>query len=122
LTQSSLALVVDYYSAMARGDFDKMGSYLSDDVRYVDPSWPLNGKDQVLGIAKKFGAAVNRLDTVAAFGADDKAVIIHDVTFKGSTIPLRSVAVVTVTGGHIQEINLICNPIQHIEICKAIFL
>jgi len=118
---SSLAVAVDYYTAMAKGDTARMGSYLSKDVKYVDPSWPLDGKDQVLKIAKKFGDAVDRLETVDAFGAGDKAVVIHDVIFKGADIPLRSVAYITCKDGLITEINLVCNPIPHIDICKAIF-
>lgn len=122
MAKSSLAVAVDYYTAMAKGDIEAMGSYLSDNVRYVDPSWPLDGKDEVLGIAKKFGDAVDRLETVDTFGAGDKSVIIHDVYFKESDIPLRSVAYITSNDGLIEEINLVCNPMIHIEICKGIFL
>ena len=121
MSQSDLALAEAYYSAMQSHDYDKIGSYLDNNVKYVDPNWPLTGKDKVFPVAKKFSDAVSQLKTVAKFSNDGQVMIVHDVFFKGSEAPLRSAALMTFSNGLIQQLVLICNPNQHMDICKAIF-
>ena len=75
MDQSNLAMAEAYYSAVERGDNDKIGSYLHSDVKYLDPMWPVTGKDRVWPTAKLFSAGVEQLQTAAKFSMDDKVVL-----------------------------------------------
>jgi ketosteroid isomerase-like protein len=129
MSHSNLAVAEAYYSAVESGDHAKMGSLLRDDVKYVDPQWPLTGKAQVLPIGRSFAAAIKQLKTVAKFSANDQVMLVHDVMFHAApgvpvaetSNPLRTSVLMTFDGGLIKEIQLIANTSQHEEICKKIF-
>jgi tellurite resistance protein len=121
MSQSNLTIAEAYYSSMVAGDYGKMETYLDDNVKYVDPQWPLSGKAQVLQIAKSFATAVEKLTTVAKFEADDKALLVHDIKFHDADKPLRSAVLIAVAGGLIKEIQLIADTSQHVEVCTKIF-
>jgi ketosteroid isomerase-like protein len=121
MKKSNLATAEAYYSAMQSGDYEKMGSYLHNDVKYVDPHWPLTGKDRVWPIAQSFAAAVDQLKTAAKFSTNDQVMLVHDVIFHKSKKPLRTAVLMTFDKGLIKEIELIADISQHLDICKKIF-
>jgi AraC-like DNA-binding protein/ketosteroid isomerase-like protein len=118
---NQLDMAEAYYTAMQSGDYEKMGSYLHNDVKYSDPRWPLKGKDQVWPIAQSFSNAVKQLKTVGKFSTNDQVVLVHDVLFYGSEKPLRTAVLMTFDGGLIKEIGLISDISQHIDVCTEIF-
>jgi ketosteroid isomerase-like protein len=119
--QSNLATAEAYYSAMESGDYEKMGSYLHNDVKYSDPRWPLKGKDQVWPIARSFSNAVKQLKTVGKFSTNDQVMLVHDVMFHRSEKPLRTAVLMTFDDKLIKEIGLISDISQHIDVCTEIF-
>ena len=121
MTQSNLATAEAYYSALMGGDYEKMGSYLDNDVHYVDPRWPLTGKDQVWPIAKSFAAAVDQLKPVAKFSADDQVMLVHDVLFHKSDKPMRTAMLMSFERGRIKVLELIADTSQHLDVCSEIF-
>ena len=121
MNQSNLATAEAYYSAMESGDYEKIGSYLHNDVKYSDPRWPLTGKDRVWPIAKSFSAAVKQLKTVGKFSTNDQVMLVHDVLFHKSEKPLRTAVLMSFDGGLIKEIGLISDISQHIDVCTEIF-
>jgi ketosteroid isomerase-like protein len=120
--KSNLDIAEAYYSAVQSGDYEKMGSYLANDVKYSDPQWPLKGKDQVWPIANSFSAAVNRLKTEAKFTNNDHQVmLVHDVLFHKSDRPMKTAVLMSFDQGRIKEIELFADTSQHLEICRHIF-
>ena len=121
MTASNVATAEAYYSCMKSGDYEKLGSYLHDNVKYLDPNWPLTGKDQVWPIAKSFATAVAQLKPVAKFNKDDQVMLVHDVKFHKADKPLRTAVLMTFSEGLIKEIELISDISQHMDVCKEIF-
>jgi len=119
--KSNLATAEAYYAAMQSGDYEKMGSYLHNDVKYSDPRWPLAGKDRVWPIARSFSNAVKELKTVGRFSTNDQVMLVHDVLFHESEKPLRTAVLMNFDGGLIKEIGLISDISQHIDVCTEIF-
>jgi ketosteroid isomerase-like protein len=118
---SSLAVVEGYYAAMKSGDDDKLGSYLHRNAKYIDPRWPLTGKDQVLAFGKRFSDAVDKLETVAKFSTNGKVMVVHDVTFKEADKPMRTAMLIAVDDGLIKKMELIADTSEHIDVCTKIF-
>jgi hypothetical protein len=119
--QSNLEVAKAYYAAMEINDYEKMGSYLHQDVKYLDPRWPLTGKDQVFQFAKSFCSAVKHLETVANLSTDDQVVLVHNVIFHKSDKPLKTAVLMTLDGGLVKEIELISDISQHMDVCAEIF-
>jgi len=119
--QSNLDVAEDYYSAVQSGDYKKMGSYLTNDVKYSDPQWPLAGKDQVWPIANSFSAAIKQLKTEAKFSNHDQVMLVHNVLFHESDTPMRTAVLMSFHQGRIKEIELFADINQHLEICRYIF-
>ena len=119
--QSNLDVAEAYYSAVERGDYEKMDSYLHYDVRYVDPRWPLAGKEKVWPIAKSFSSAVKQLKPVARFSVGDQVTLVHDVLFHKSEKPMRTAMLMTIGEGLIKEMQLISDISQHMDVCAEIF-
>lgn len=118
---SNLAIVEAYYAAMKSGDNDKLGSYLHRNVKYIDPRWPVTGKDQVWAFGKKFSTAVDKLETVAKFSTNDQVMVVHDVMFKEADKPMRTAMLIAVDDGLIKRMELIADPSEHIDVCTKIF-
>ena len=121
MNQANLATAEAYYSAIESGDYEKMGSYLHNDVKYSDPRWPLTGKDRVWPIAKSFSDAVKQLKTVGKFSTNDQVMLVQDVIFHKSEKPLRTAVLMTFVEGLIKEIGLISDISQHMDVCSEIF-
>jgi ketosteroid isomerase-like protein len=121
MNHSNLATAEAYYSAMQSGDYEELGSYLHNDVKYVDPHWPLTGKDRVWPIARSFAAAVRQLKTAAKFSNNDQVMLVHEVMFYQSEKPLRTAVLIAFDEGLIKEIELIADISQHMDVCKEIF-
>jgi hypothetical protein len=54
-TTDNLGLAESYYNAMLAKDFDKMASYLHDNVHFIGPIAEMHGKESVVAAAKNFG-------------------------------------------------------------------
>jgi hypothetical protein len=121
MSQSNLDMAEAYYSAMGSGNDGKLRSLLHDDVKYVDPLWPLTGKNRVWPAAKKFSAAVKQLKLTEKSSTDDQVTLVYDVTFKKSDKPLRTVVLMTFGDGLIKQIELVYDTSQHMDICREIF-
>jgi hypothetical protein len=121
MSQSNLATAEAYYSAVGGGNDNKIRSSLHDDVKYLDPLWPLTGKNRVFPAAKKFSAAVKQLKLIEKSSTDDRVTLVYDVTFKKSDKPLRTVVLMTFDGELIKQIELVYDTSQHMDICREIF-
>jgi len=51
-TTDNLDLAESYYNAMLAKDFDKMASYLHDNVHFIGPLAEMHGKESVVAAAK----------------------------------------------------------------------
>lgn len=122
----NLAMAEAYYLAMASGDTDEMGSYLQVDVKYFDPLWPLEGKDQVMKAAKNLSAAVDKINVGAKFSLNDQVMLVHELIFKVTSNPetekpLNTAVLMTFGDGLIKQIELFYDTMQVQQICKEIF-
>jgi hypothetical protein len=54
-SDNNLKVAENYYNAMLAKDFDKMASYLHDNVHFIGPLAEMHGKDAVVTAAKNFG-------------------------------------------------------------------
>jgi len=54
-SSDNIGVAESYYNAMLAKDFDKMASYLHDNVHFTSPLAEMQGKEQIVAAAKNFG-------------------------------------------------------------------
>ena len=54
-SDNNLKSAQNYYKAMLAKDFDKMASYLHNNVHFIGPLAEMHGKEAVVSAAKNFG-------------------------------------------------------------------
>ena len=74
----ALTIAQTYFDAMANRDVDKIISVSTDDVICTSPLGQLRGAQSFRGFQEGFAKMIKKLTLVAAFGDDDKAVIVYD--------------------------------------------
>jgi ketosteroid isomerase-like protein len=128
MSEKNLATAEAYYSAVQSRDYNKMGNYLHEDVKYVDPNWPVTGKKNVLRTGQAFAEAVEQITPVAKLSANDQVMLVYDVKFRDARESLKTAILMKFDGGLIKELELISDVSKHMvegdaigDVCKKIF-
>ena len=78
-TTDNLNLAESYYNAMLAKDFDKMASYLHDNVHFLGPLAEMQGKNAVVTAAKNFGGILQDIQIRSRFAAGDQIMLAYDM-------------------------------------------
>lgn len=68
-----------YLEAFARHDMATAARYVADDITFESPRAKLSGAGAYLDAVGQFAQAVTGVDTIAAFGDDDRAMVMYDM-------------------------------------------
>ena len=105
-TTSNLRLAESYYNAMLAKDFDKMVSYLHDNVHFIGPLAEMHGKDAVVGAAKNFGGMLQDIQIRSRFAAGDQIMFAYDMTIPAPIGKFRAAVLMEFMDRLISKIEL----------------
>lgn len=103
--QTPLAVAVAFTTAWTSHDLDTAASYLADDVLFDGPRNHTSGAEAYMQALTPFARAVTGMKVLAAFGDDQQALIMYEVTTDPYG-PLVSAELLTVTDGKIHADKL----------------
>jgi hypothetical protein len=107
-TSPALDVALAYHEAWTRHDLEKAMSYIADDIVCDAPAGRLEGAAAYRDFMSPFVQILTSSELVAAFGDDEKAVVVYDT----ETIPVKSAPgaeCVTVKDGKITRSLFIFN-------------
>ena len=105
-TTDNLNLAESYYNAMLAKDFDKMASYLHDNVHFIGPLVEMQGKDAVVTAAKNFGGILQDIQIRSRFAAGDQLMLAYDMIVPAPIGKFRAAVLMEFTDGFISKIEL----------------
>ncbi len=119
-TSSSPALqtALAYYHAWTSHDIDKAMTYIAGNIVCLAPSGRLEGARAFRGFMGPFAQILTGSKLIAAFGDDEKAVVMYDTV----TVPIKDAPgaeCVTVRDGKITNMRIIFDRLPFEEARKA---
>ena len=105
-TNDNLSLTSSYYNAMLAKDFDKMASYLHDNVHFIGPLAEMHGKDAVVTAAKNFGGILQDIQIRSRFAAGDQIMLAYDIVAPAPIGKFRAAVLMEFTNRLISKIEL----------------
>jgi len=103
---AALDTALAYHRAWTSHDFDRAMTYIAEDIVCQAPSGRLEGAEAFRGFMGPFVQILTRSSLIAAFGDQEKAVIMYDT----ETVPVKDAPgaeCVTVKDGKITHIRII---------------
>lgn len=82
---AALDIALAYHRAWTSHDFDQAMTYIAEDIVCQAPAGRLDGADAFRGFMGPFAQILTRSNVVAAFGDDEKAVLMYDI----DTVPVQ---------------------------------
>jgi ketosteroid isomerase-like protein len=104
--QAALATALAYFQAWTSHDFDRAMTYIADGIVCQAPAGRLEGAAAFRAFMEPFTQIVTRSALIAAFGDDEKAVVMYDT----DTVPVQEAPgaeCVTVKDGKITHMRII---------------
>ena len=117
-TSPALQTALAYYHAWTSHDMDKAMNYIAGNIVCLAPSGRLEGAGAFRGFMEPFAQILTGSRLIAAFGDDEKAVVMYDT----DTIPVKDAPgaeCVTVRDGKITNIRIIFDRLPFEEARKA---
>jgi ketosteroid isomerase-like protein len=117
-TSPALQTALAYYHAWTSHDIDKAMTYIADNIVCLAPSGRLEGAEAFRGFMRPFAHILTGSKLIAAFGDDEKAVIMYDT----DTVPVKDAPgaeCVTVREGRITNMRIIFDRLPFEEARKA---
>jgi ketosteroid isomerase-like protein len=117
-TSPALQTALAYYHAWTSRDIDKAMTYIADNIVCLAPSGRLEGAEAFRGFMGPFAQILTGSKLIAAFGDDEKAVIMYDT----DTVPVKDAPgaeCVTVREGRITNMRIIFDRLPFEEARKA---
>lgn len=105
-TDNNLKSAENYYNAMLAKDFDKMMSYLHDNVYFVGPLAEMHGKDAVVTAAKNFGGILKDIQIRSRFSSGDQIMLAYDMIIPAPIGKFRAAVLMEFTDQLISKIEL----------------
>lgn len=105
-TTDNLNLAESYYNAMLAKDFDKMASYLHDNVHFIGPLAEMHGKDAVVTAAKSFGGILQDIQIRSRFASHDQIMFAYDMVVPAPIGKFRAAVLMDFTDQLISKIEL----------------
>jgi hypothetical protein len=104
--RGALDIALAYYQAWTSHDFERAMTYIAEDIFCQAPAGTLEGAEAFRGFMRPFAQILTRSDLIAAFGDDQKAVLMYDT----DTAPVSNAPgaeCVTVIDGKITHMRII---------------
>lgn len=105
-TTDNLNLAENYYNAMLAKDFDKMASYLHDNVHFIGPLAEMQGKNAVVTAAKNFGGILQDIQIRSRFADGDQIMFAYDMVVPAPIDKFRAAVLMEFTDRLISKIEL----------------
>ena len=105
-TSPALQTALAYFHAWTSGDIDQAMTYIAGDIVCQTPSGRLEGAQAFRGFMGPFVQILTRSSLIAAFGDQEKAVVLYDT----DTVPVKNAPgaeCVTVKDGKITHMRII---------------
>ena len=103
---NNLKTAEDYYAAMLVKDFDKMASFLNDEVHFISPLAEMQGKEAVVSSAKNLSQILDKIQIRSKFASGDQIMMAYDFLFPTLDVSLRSAVLMEFKNGQIIKIEL----------------
>ena len=120
-TTDNLSLAESYYNAMLAKDFDKMASYLHDNVHFIGPLAEMHGKNAVVTAAKNFGGILQDIQIRSRFAAGDQIMLAYDMVVPAPIGKFRAAVLMEFKSRLISKIELFYNATPFEEKKSEIF-
>ena len=117
-TSPALQTALAYYHAWTSHDMDKATTYVAGNIVCLAPSGRLEGAEAFRGFMGPFAQILTGSKLIAAFGDDEKAVVMYDT----DTVPVQDAPgaeCVTVRDGKITDMRIIFDRLPFEEARKA---
>ena len=105
-TTDNLSLASSYYNAMLAKDFEKMASYLHDNVHFIGPLAEMHGKEPIVTAAKNFGGILQDIQIRSRFFSDNQIMFAYDMVVPVPIGKFRAAVLMEFTDGFISKIEL----------------
>lgn len=103
---NNLKSAESYYNAMLAKDFDKMASYLHDNVHFIGPLAEMHGKDAVVSAAKNLSQILGDIKIRSKFAHQNQIMFVYDFMFPAPITCLRAAVLMEFTNQLISKIEL----------------
>jgi hypothetical protein len=103
---NNLKVAENYYNSMLAKDFDKMASYLHDNVHFVGPLAEMHGKDAVVLAAKNFGGILQDIQIRSRFSSGNQIMFAYDMIVPAPIGKFRAAVLMEFTDRLISKIEL----------------
>ena len=103
---AALQTALAYHQAWTSGDFEQAMTYVADDIVCQAPAGRLDGAEAFRGFMGPFVRILTSSNLIAAFGDDERAVLMYDT----DTVPVKDAPgaeCVTVNDGKITHMRII---------------
>jgi len=117
-TSRALQTALAYYHAWTSHDIDKAMTYVAGNIVCLAPAGRLEGAEAFRGFMGPFAQILTGSKLIAAFGDDEKAVVLYDT----DTVPVKDAPgaeCVTVRDGKITNMRIIFDRLPFEEARKA---
>ena len=105
-TTDNLSLAESYYNAMLAKDFEKMASYLHDNVHFISPLAEMQGKEPIVTAAKNFGEILQDIQIRSRFASHDQIMFAYDMIVPAPIGKFRAAVLMEFTDRLISKIEL----------------
>jgi hypothetical protein len=103
---NSLKSAENYYNAMLAKDFDKMASYLHNDVHFIGPLAEMHGKEAVVSAAKNFGGILQDIQIRSRFSSGNQIMFAYNMIVPAPIGKFRAAVLMEFTDQLISKIEL----------------
>ena len=102
----NLVIAESYYNAMFAKDFDKMASYLHDNVHFIGPLAEMHSKEAVLKAAQNFGGILQDIQIRSRFSSGNQIMFAYDMVVPAPICKFRAAVLMEFTESLISKIEL----------------
>ncbi len=100
-------IVHAYFSAWTRGDVDKAGEYLHDELDFLGSIDEFQSKEELLGALRKFSAILQSVELLRSFVDGNEAMLMYDCVTTSPAGTIRTVEYLKVVDGKIKELRVV---------------
>jgi hypothetical protein len=105
-SDNNLKSAENYYNAMLAKDFDKMTSYLHDNVHFIGPLAEMHGKEAVVSAAKNFGGILQDIQIRSRFSSGSQIMLAYNMIVPAPIGKFRAAVLMEFTDQLISKIEL----------------
>jgi ketosteroid isomerase-like protein len=116
---AAVQTAVSYHEAWTSHDVDRAMTYVADDIVCEAPGGPLEGVEAFRGFMGPFVDTLQSANLLAAFGDDERAVVVYDTTTATVSGTAPGAELVTVRDGKIRHMKIIFDRLPFAEARRA---